>query len=124
MTCSKRGDETSCTYYTGGANGRDRRGKEYRDSEAQLRLQKLEEMITSLIQTTKEDSEVPRNRMPLQAANADQPFNNLLPTVSDLSPEIQLNTNVSERNYVSATHWTAILENVCVPSRGKSSTYS
>ena len=124
MSCSKRGDGTSCTYSTGGANGVDRLGEESRDSEAQLRLQKLEEMVTSLMRTTKEDSEARHNKMSISVANADQHFKNLSATASNLSPETQLNTNVSGRTYVSATHWTAILENVPVPSSWKTSTYS
>lgn len=81
-------------------------------------------MVTSLMRTTREGSDVRLDGMPLQAANADQLFNNPLPTGSDLSQETQANTNVSETNYVNATHWTAILENVCGPSRRKFSTYS
>ncbi|KAF6241377.1 hypothetical protein HO173_000087 [Letharia columbiana] len=112
VSCSKRGDETSCAYSNGATNGRDRRGGEARDSEAQLRLQKLEEMVTSLMRTTKEDSEILRNEMSPQAVIADQRFNNLPPPTSDSSPEAQLNMNGPERSYVNATHWTAILENI------------
>ena len=81
-------------------------------------------MVTSLMRTTREDSEVRRDGTPLQAANANQLFNNPMPTSSDLSREIQPTTNVSETDYVSATHWTAILENVGIPSRRTTSTYS
>ena len=124
LSCSKRGDETSCAYFTSGVNGRDRRGGEPRDSEAQLRLQKLEEMVTSLMRTTKENLEGRRDEMSIQFGNADQRFNDPSPTGSDPSSELQLDSNVPERNYVSATHWTAILENVCVPSHRMLPTYS
>ena len=46
-----------CNYSNGGSKGRDRRARGSRASEAQLRLQKLEEMVTSLMQTTKEGLE-------------------------------------------------------------------
>lgn len=124
MSCSKKGDESSCVYSTGRANRRDRHGREPRDSEAQLRLQKLEEMITSLMCSTKEISEDRRDTLALQNGNANQPFNNYLPKGSDLSPELQLSTNIPERDYVSTTHWTAILENVCIPSARTFSIYS
>lgn len=95
-----------------------------RDSEAQLRLQKLEEMVTSLMRIIKEDSESRRDKMSLQVGNSNQHLDNPSTTGSDLSPDLQLNTNISEREYISTTHWTAILENVCVPSRGTVPTYS
>lgn len=76
-------------------------------------------MVTSLMRTTKEDSEILRNEMSHQAVIADQRFNNLPPPTSDPSPEALLNMNGPERSYVNATHWTAILENVGVSRREK-----
>lgn len=111
-TCSKRGDETSCAYSKGHAIGHDRRRGESRDSEAQLRLQKLEEMVTNLMRTAKDDSDSLFDKMSPQVATADQRFNSLSLPTSDLSPEAQLDMNVSEKHYVSATHWTAILKNI------------
>ena len=113
-SCSKRGDEGSCVYSNGSGNRRDRRGGESRDSEAQLRLQRLEEMITSLMRTTKEDSEGRSDKSSPRFWTAEQRFTNLSPPASDSSLEAQLNPSVSEKNYVSATHWTTILENVGV----------
>lgn len=91
---------------------------EPRDSEAQLRLQKLEDMVTSLMRTTKESSESLRDKMSPQVATTDQRFDDLLPQTSNLSPDARSNMNGSDGNYVSATHWTAILENVGF-SRGR-----
>lgn len=123
MGCLKRGDETSCVYSNGGAIGRDRRGEESRDSEAQLRLQKLEEMVTSLMRSTKGDSDSNRDKMAPSGATAAQGYGVALPS-SDISPEALLNINVSERNHVNPTHWTKILENVSVSPGGKLSVHS
>lgn len=71
-------------------------------------------MVTDLMRTAKEDSESHRDTVSPQVATADQGFNNLSPPPPDLSPEAQLDMNVSEKKYVSATHWTAILKNVGV----------
>lgn len=115
MSCSRRGEETACAYSNGCAHGRDRRGENPRDSEAQRRLQKLEEMVTGLMRATKEDLESRRDKTSPQVAMADQGFNNPSPPISDSTPEAQLNIIVPDRDYVSATHWTAILDNVCLP---------
>ena len=98
-----------------------KRGGESRESKAQLRLQKLEEMITSLIRTTKEESESRSDNTSPQVATANQCSNNLPPPSSSFSPEEQSSMNSTEQSYVSATHWTAILENVGVPHSRKRS---
>ena len=72
------------------------------------------------MRTTKEDSESRRDKVSPQVATADQGFDNLSPPLPDLSPEAQLDMNVSEKTYVSATHWTAILKNVGVSCSDKS----
>lgn len=69
-------------------------------------------MVTNLMRTAKDDSDSLFDKMSPQVATADQRFNSLSLPTSDLSPEAQLDMNVSEKNYVSATHWTAILKNV------------
>src|SRR6266536_544995 len=51
--CSKRGDIASCNYSNGGSSGHEG----LRATEAQLRLQKLEEMVKGLMQTNQERSE-------------------------------------------------------------------
>lgn len=119
MGCSKRGDETSCVYSNGGAIGRDRRGEVSRDSEAQLRLQKLEEMVTSLMRSTKGNSISNSDKMAPSVATAEQGFDGVSLPSSVLSPEALLNMNVSERNHINPTHWTKILENVSVLPGGK-----
>ena len=71
-------------------------------------------MVTSIMRATKEDLESRRDRTSPQVAMADQDFNNLSPPISNSTPEARLNIIVPERDYVSATHWTAILDNVCL----------
>ena len=92
--------------------GRETRRGEPRDSEAQLRLQKLEEMVTSLMRT-REDSKSHGENMTTHMSIADQCFDELSPPTS-VSSEEALESNPSGRTYVSATHWTAILKNVSV----------
>ena len=94
--------------------GRETRRGEPRDSEAQLRLQKLEEMVTSLMRTTKDDPKIHGENVSTNVSIADQCFDELSPPTSDSSQEAYLNSKLSERTYVSATHWTAILKNVSV----------
>ena len=94
--------------------GRETRRGEPRDSEAQLRLQKLEEMVTSLMRTTKEDPKTHGEHLYTHMPIADQCLDNLSPPASDSSQEEYSNSNVSKRTYISATHWTAILKNVSV----------
>ena len=94
--------------------GRETRRGELRDSEAQLRLQKLEEMVTSLMRTTREDPKSHGESMTTHMSVADQCFDELSPPTSVLSEEAFSSSNLSGRAYVSATHWTAILKNVSV----------
>ena len=70
------------------------------------------------MRATKIDLESRRDRTSPQVAMADLHFKNPSPPISDSIPEAQLNIIVPERDYVSATHWTAILDNVCL-LRGK-----
>ena len=105
MQCSKRGDGDSCTYpcppraeHEGGP----------RASEAQLRLRKLEEMVHSLIKH-KPESESSDGDDSLTDLPADSSFH-LLP--SEASSGSRLKNNGSESNYLGATHWQAILQNV------------
>ena len=89
---------------------RETRRAEPRDSKAQLRLQKLGEMVTSLMRITNEDPNSRGENMSTHMSIADQCFNDLSPPNSDSSHEAYSYSSFSERNYVSATHWTAILK--------------
>ena len=93
--------------------GRETRRGELRDSEAQLRLQKLEEMVTSLMRTTRKDTKNLGENMTTHISIADQCFDELSPPTS-VSSEEALDSNLLGKTYVSATHWTAILKNVSV----------
>ncbi|KIN05755.1 hypothetical protein OIDMADRAFT_175917 [Oidiodendron maius Zn] len=105
MQCSKRGDGDSCTYpcppraeHEGGPKA----------SEAQLRLRKLEEMVHSLIKH-KPESESSDGDDSLADPPADSSLH-LLP--SEASSSSRLKNNGSESNYLGATHWQAILQNI------------
>ena len=116
MSCSKRGEDASCTYSNPEGLGRDKRDCGYRDSEAQLRLQRLEKMVTSLIQTNNESFESRTDRTSFHIKTGDgisdhESFNSS-PQTSEMSSEGHMSMKPSEKVYVNATHWTAILENV------------
>lgn len=119
--CSKRGDAASCSYSNASRDERNvpRRNGTPKDSEAQLRLQKLERMVTSLMQTTRADLEDGGNNASARCQTFDQSLNQLSidnsPRSSETAPGGHLSINDSETNYLGATHWEAILENVCAP---------
>ena len=119
MSCSKRRDEGSCIYSDAEKPVRDRRDRGYRDSEAQLRLQRLEDMVTSLIQTDKDWSETRSDKAPLENGTDNQKRDEASihssPQLSEPSSSAHPYMKVSARGYVSATHWTTILENVGGP---------
>ena len=71
-------------------------------------------MVTSLMRITKEDPKSHGENMSTHMSIVDQCFDDLSPPNSDSSHEAYSNSNFSERNYVSATHWTAILKNVSI----------
>lgn len=125
MSCSRRGKAASCQYSNGSQNVHDRHGGESKASEAQQRLQKLEEMVTSLMQTNKEGSESGSVNISPHNATVDQRFNKLsvhsLPQTFVRSSIGHLDVNCSETNYLGATHWATILENVGFPLGRRSS---
>jgi hypothetical protein len=105
MQCSKRGDGASCTYPSA---SRDEHDESLRASEAQLRLRKLEEMVNSLIKH-RPGTESDDDQDSLPDPVADSRLN--LPP-SEASSGGRLNNNGLESNYLGATHWQAILQNV------------
>ena len=119
MSCSKRGEEASCIYSSPERPGRDKRDCGHRESEAQLRLQRLEKMVTSLIQTNEESSERRSDKTLFHDKTGDGIPNHASlhssPQISELSSEGHRNVKPPEKVYVNATHWTAILENVGCP---------
>ena len=96
----------------------DRSGGGSRDSEAQFRLQKLEEMVTSLMQTNKEALESRSDKTSLHngtdAQSVNEPCFYSSSKISEFSSGERQNNNSSEKSYVSATHWTKILDDVSV----------
>lgn len=119
--CSKRGDAVSCNYSNASRDEHNapRRTGGPKDSEAQLRLQKLEKMVTSLMQTTRNGSENGANEASAGCRTFDQSLNRLSihnsAQSSETAPGGHLSINDSETNYLGATHWEAILENVRGP---------
>ncbi|KAF4636153.1 hypothetical protein G7Y89_g1939 [Cudoniella acicularis] len=119
-TCSKRGDAdaASCSYSNSVRSGHERNDKsgDFRASEAQLRLQKLEEIVTGLMQNAKGDTpnglSSPSNTVldqnTMNAPVLDSAHNS---ETSSSSAE-HLNKNGSETNYLGATHWTTVLKNI------------
>lgn len=128
ISCSKRGDAVSCNYSNGGRAGRDKYDGESRASEAQLRLQKLEEMVTSLMQTNEQDSEHHSEKKSPQHVRIDQRLRELSvhnpPKISETSLRGHLDVHGSETNYLDATHWVTILKNVSVFSGRRSFRYT
>ena len=124
MSCSKRGEEPSCTYSNVEKPGRDRRDCGYRDSEAQLRLQKLEDMVTSLVRANEESPNSHSDRMSLHNGTSDRTPDNASIYSSPQTSESASNGNPSMKSsemiYVNATHWTTILDNVGSPRNQRS----
>ena len=117
-SCSMRGNAASCNYSNGAPHGRGTGSGGSRATEAQLRLQKLEEIVTSLMQTSKDgyqssskpatyNSTVDRRLKDLSIHSSPQTF--------ETCSGGRLDINGTETNYLGATHWTTILENVGVP---------
>jgi hypothetical protein len=102
----KRGDEASCTY-PGATKSEHVTGDGERTSEAQLRLRKLEDMVNSLVGNKHvsenfngEEEEASRDSHRYQS-------------VQHRAPGMaHLETEGAETNYLGATHWRAVLQNV------------
>jgi len=111
--CSKRGNGDSCTYASSTRNGHDELS---RTSEAQLRLNKLEKMITHIMNNTADGSESLTDRSTPHSLNVEEHLRDLSvhnsPQSSSVSSGGRLDISGSEANYLGATHWTTILENV------------
>lgn len=118
FNCSKRGDAPSCDYSNGLRKGRDKRDEAVKASEAHVRLQKLEQMVTSLMQTTSKGSGTSGETRSSSNAMIDQHLKDLSVHSSSqtLEPSCggHLDIQGPETNYLGATHWATILENVGV----------
>ncbi|KAE9367933.1 hypothetical protein N431DRAFT_548239 [Stipitochalara longipes BDJ] len=108
-TCSKNGIGLSCNYSVRPSNGHERRDEGLRTSEAHLRLQKLEEMVTSLMQKTRDGSDGPTSDTSASNATIER-------SISTLSVNGSLHplngTSNGKHDYQGGTHWSAILENI------------
>ncbi len=108
-TCTNSGSGPSCSYAVRPANGRERRDEGLRTSEAHLRLQKLEEMVTSLMQRTEDGSGEPNTNNSASNGTIEQKIGCLS---VDGSLHSVNNLSKGHLNYQGGTHWSAILENV------------
>lgn len=119
MSCSMRGNGASCSFTNAAQNGHEACGDPSRASEAQLRLHRLEEMVTDLMQTTKKESEscTVDHRLKDLSVHSSIPH-------SQTSSTGHLETNGTETNYLGATHWATILDNVGGPGGRRCSRYA
>jgi hypothetical protein len=114
-TCAKNGIESSCNYAARAANGHERRDEESRASEAHVRLQKLEEMVTSLMQRTADGPGGPNSDRSPSSGTIEQSIGSLR---VDRTPHSINGHSKSHSDYQGGTHWSTILENVgCSPPK-------
>jgi hypothetical protein len=99
----------SCHYASRPANGSERRDDGLRSSEAHLRLQKLEKMVTSLMQKTGEGIQSSKSNTSPSNGTIEQSIGSLSVESSSYPPNRASNGHL---DYQSGTHWSAILENV------------
>ena len=118
---SKRKQQSSGSEQDGGLNDDDN------VSRAQARLQKLEEMVIMLMQSNQDTSVRNGQPTPPSAENStDSKATSMVPiVVAPSSPSKaalaapvaasagHLDVSGTEKRYLGATHWAAILENVC-----------
>ena len=117
--CTKRGETSSasCSYAKASKDGGNssQRASICVRSEAQLRLQKLEDMVTGLMQTT---SAKENGSSSVSSADVDRRMKDLSVSLQSSPPTSEpvssghLDKNGLERNYQGATHWTTILDNI------------
>jgi hypothetical protein len=108
-TCANNGIGPSCHYAARPTNGSERRDDGLRNSEAHLRLQKLEEMVTSLMQKTGAGFEGSKSNTNPSNGTIEQSIGSLS---VDSSPYPFNRTSNGHLDYQGGTHWSAILENV------------
>ena len=114
MACSKRNDGESCSYTTT-SKGRHVGYGASRTTEAQNRLQKLEQMVTDLMHADKDGM---KNGTTHPAnGSVDERLKDLSieppsPKFSRSSVRGHLDVHGSEVQYLGATNWKTILENV------------
>jgi Fungal Zn(2)-Cys(6) binuclear cluster domain len=108
-SCASTGIGSSCHYATRPANGLERRDEGLRTSEAHLRLQKLEEMVTSLMQKTGDGLDGSKSNIAPSNGTIERSISTLSVDGSSHYPNGSSNGHL---DYQGATHWSAILENV------------
>lgn len=101
----KRGDEASCTYPST-SKSEHVTGDGERSSEAQLRLRKLEDMVNSLVEN--EHLSENCNGEEEEALRDSDRYQSVQQQAPGKAPE----TEGVEPNYLGATHWRAVLQNV------------
>lgn len=116
LACSKRGDAALCRYVNGNYQGSGAHDGGLRVSEAQLRLQNLEEMVTTLMKraqdgVTGRNEESSPKSAPNDMISSWTSANNSLQGI-EMSSNGRLDVNGSRATYLGATHWETVLQNV------------
>lgn len=98
--------------------------RDFKTSEAQIRLQKLENMVTGLLDSSGKEFDADKDRASCTNSMADEQFKSLFVRASPRKYHApvkgHLDYDGSEVNYLGATHWATILENVHGPLIGSS----
>lgn len=124
-SCSKRGEESSCSYRREPNTARTKNVPSGNTSQAQERLQQLEGLVMQLMQsgTPSNVVSVPASLRPMRCAELGVQASSNSPTRDSgrtLEKDFKaigglLTADGSEPSYVGATHWAAILDNVQHP---------
>jgi hypothetical protein len=91
------------------SNGTDRHDEGLKASEAHQKLQKLEEMVKSLMRKAGDGLEESKSNTIHSNENIEQSIGSLF---VDRSPHRIIRTTDGHMGYQGGTHWSAILENV------------
>ncbi len=121
-SCTKKGEIVSCEYAITDQTRRDGTRSFFKTSEAQIRLQKLEDMVTELLESSGKELNADNDRTSRTNGTADKQPKSLSTRASPHSYQSpvkgHLDYDGSEVNYLGATHWATILENVHSPVIG------
>lgn len=112
-SCAKKGHAASCSY------GHERRNDGTKPSEAHLRLQKLEEMVTRFMQNT--DSDKAAVTEPCNPSVEQSSCSTVVTGTSTLSTDVGGGSDYegAAKSYHGATHWATVLENVSLVEVGR-----
>jgi hypothetical protein len=114
--CQKRDESSKCTYSTGVASSGRKRDAEQSKSEVQTRLQKLEQMVSSLMQSGNNAKETISLSGSESGSDIYGDVGRLSvqesPNASTSSTDTSNASNHTYQGYAGATNWVAILEDI------------